>query len=143
VSGEESAEQVALRASRLQLDAHGLQLLPEINLERILGTLRDVKPDVAVVDSIQTYSETLGSAPGSVAQVRECAAQLTRFAKQGGTTLIMVGHVTKDGAWPARGCWSTSSTRCCTSRATPTPASAWCGPSRTASARSMSWASSR
>jgi DNA repair protein RadA/Sms len=86
-------------ASRLQLDAHGLQLLPEINLERILGTLRDVKPDVAVVDSIQTvYSETLGSAPGSVAQVRECAAQLTRFAKQGGTTLIMVGHVTKDGA---------------------------------------------
>ena len=99
VSGEESAEQVALRASRLQLDAHGLQLLPEINLERILGTLRDVKPDVAVVDSIQTvYSETLSSAPGSVAQVRECAAQLTRFAKQGGTTLIMVGHVTKDGA---------------------------------------------
>ena len=99
VSGEESAEQVALRAARLQLEASTLQLLPEINLERILASLRDVKPDVAVVDSIQTvYSETLGSAPGSVAQVRECAAQLTRFAKQGGTTLIMVGHVTKDGA---------------------------------------------
>lgn len=99
VSGEESAEQVALRAQRLQLDARGLQLLPEINLERILGTLREVGPEVAVVDSIQTiYSETLGSAPGSVAQVRECAAQLTRFAKQSGTTLILVGHVTKDGA---------------------------------------------
>ncbi|WP_374265540.1 DNA repair protein RadA [Zoogloea sp.] len=99
VSGEESAEQVALRAARLQLEARSLQLLPEINLERILEALRSVKPDVAVVDSIQTvYSETLGSAPGSVAQVRECAAQLTRFAKQGGTTLIMVGHVTKDGA---------------------------------------------
>lgn len=99
VSGEESAEQVALRAGRLQLDARNLQLLPEINLERILSTLRAVKPDVAVVDSIQTvYSETLGSAPGSVAQVRECAAQLTRFAKQSGTTLVMVGHVTKDGA---------------------------------------------
>ena len=99
VSGEESAEQVALRAARLQIEASTLQLLPEINLERILASLRDVKPDVAVVDSIQTvYSETLGSAPGSVAQVRECAAQLTRFAKQGSTTLIMVGHVTKDGA---------------------------------------------
>ena len=99
VSGEESAEQVALRAGRLQLDARNLQLLPEINLERILSTLRAVKPDVAVIDSIQTvYSETLGSAPGSVAQVRECAAQLTRFAKQSGTTLVMVGHVTKDGA---------------------------------------------
>jgi DNA repair protein RadA/Sms len=98
VSGEESAEQVALRASRLQLDAHSLQLLPEINLERILGTLRAERPDVAVIDSIQTvYSESLGSAPGSVAQVRECAAQLTRFAKQSGTTLILVGHVTKDG----------------------------------------------
>ena len=66
VSGEESAEQVALRAGRLQLDARNLQLLPEINLERILSTLRAVKPDVAVIDSIQTvYSETLGSAPGS------------------------------------------------------------------------------
>lgn len=98
VSGEESAEQVALRASRLQLDARSLQLLPEINLERILGTLRTERPDVAVIDSIQTvYSESLGSAPGSVAQVRECAAQLTRFAKQSGTTLILVGHVTKDG----------------------------------------------
>ena len=98
VSGEESGEQVALRAQRLQLPPSPLQMLAEINLERILHTLREARPRVAVVDSIQTvYSETLQSAPGSVAQVRECAAQLTRFAKQSGTSLILVGHVTKDG----------------------------------------------
>jgi DNA repair protein RadA/Sms len=98
VSGEESGEQVALRAQRLQLPHSPLQMLAEINLERILHTLREARPRVAVIDSIQTvYSESLQSAPGSVAQVRECAAQLTRFAKQSGTTLILVGHVTKDG----------------------------------------------
>ncbi|MDX9715805.1 MAG: DNA repair protein RadA [Thauera sp.] len=98
VSGEESGEQVALRAQRLQLAATPLQMLAEINLERILHTLREARPRVAVIDSIQTvYSEALQSAPGSVAQVRECAAQLTRFAKQSGTSLILVGHVTKDG----------------------------------------------
>lgn len=98
VTGEESGEQVALRAKRLQLDPAGLQLLPEINLERILATLRHASPRIAVIDSIQTvYSEALPSAPGSVAQVRECAAQLTRHAKTSGTTLIFVGHVTKDG----------------------------------------------
>lgn len=98
VSGEESGEQVALRAQRLQLPPSPLQMLAEINLERILAALRDSRPRVAVIDSIQTvYSETLQSAPGSVAQVRECAAQLTRFAKQSGTSLILVGHVTKDG----------------------------------------------
>ena len=99
VSGEESGEQVALRAHRLQLPPSSLQMLAEINLERILNTLRDTRPRVAVIDSIQTvYSEALQSAPGSVAQVRECAAQLTRFAKQSGCSLILVGHVTKDGA---------------------------------------------
>lgn len=99
VSGEESGEQVALRAQRLQLAPADLELLAEINLERILDTLRTAAPRVAVIDSIQTiYSEALQSAPGSVGQVRECAAQLTRFAKQSGTTLILVGHVTKDGA---------------------------------------------
>lgn len=99
VSGEESAEQLALRARRLQLDAGEMPLLPEISLEKILAVLRDDKPEVAVIDSIQTlYSEVLQSAPGSVAQVRECAAQLTRYAKASGTALILVGHVTKDGA---------------------------------------------
>ncbi|MBW7860379.1 MAG: DNA repair protein RadA [Rhodocyclaceae bacterium] len=99
VSGEESGEQVALRARRLQLEPGGLQLLAEINLERILAVLKEDAPRLAVIDSIQTlYSEALQSAPGSVGQVRECAAQLTRFAKQSGTILIMIGHVTKDGA---------------------------------------------
>jgi DNA repair protein RadA/Sms len=99
VSGEESAEQIALRARRLQLEAGDLPLLPEISLEKILASLHSIKPDVAVIDSIQTlYSEVLQSAPGSVAQVRECAAQLTRYAKASGTCIILVGHVTKDGA---------------------------------------------
>jgi DNA repair protein RadA/Sms len=99
VSGEESPEQVALRAQRLQLPAAGLRLLPEINLEKIIATLQEEKPLVAVIDSIQTlWSDALQSAPGSVAQVRECAAQLTRFAKQTGVGIIFVGHVTKEGA---------------------------------------------
>lgn len=99
VSGEESGEQVALRARRLALDASKLALLAEINLEKILATLQSEKPQVAVIDSIQTlWSDQLSSAPGSVAQVRECAAQLTRLAKQSGITIILVGHVTKDGA---------------------------------------------
>ena len=99
VSGEESGEQVALRARRLGLDTRSLQLMAEINLERILATLQAEQPQVAVIDSIQTlWSEQLSSAPGSVAQVRECAAQLTRLAKQSGIAIILVGHVTKDGA---------------------------------------------
>jgi DNA repair protein RadA/Sms len=99
VSGEESAQQIAMRAKRLGLDASPLQLLAEINLEKILATLQSHKPDVAVIDSIQTvYSEALQSAPGSVAQVRECSAQLTRLAKQLGITVILVGHVTKEGS---------------------------------------------
>ncbi|MCE1170489.1 DNA repair protein RadA [Azovibrio restrictus] len=99
VSGEESGEQVALRARRLGLEASRLKLLAEINLERILAVLQGERPQVAVVDSIQTlWSEQLTSAPGSVAQVRECAAQLTRLAKQLGITVILVGHVTKEGA---------------------------------------------
>ncbi|MFT0169601.1 DNA repair protein RadA [Paraburkholderia mimosarum] len=103
VSGEESAAQIALRAQRLTLLDPGsmaseLQLLAEIQLEKIQATIEAEKPDVAVIDSIQTiYSEALTSAPGSVAQVRECAAQLTRIAKQSGTAIIMVGHVTKEG----------------------------------------------
>ncbi|TFH12900.1 MAG: DNA repair protein RadA [Nitrosomonadales bacterium] len=99
VSGEESAHQVALRAKRLALVVKDVHLLTEIQLERIQAVLGERKPDVAVIDSIQTvYSETLQSAPGSVAQVRECAAQLTRMAKTSGTCIILVGHVTKEGA---------------------------------------------
>jgi DNA repair protein RadA/Sms len=99
VTGEESAEQTALRAQRLQVDTADVQLLAEIQLERIAATLEAEKPEIAVIDSIQTlYSEALSSAPGSVAQVRECAAQLTRVAKSQGTALFFVGHVTKEGA---------------------------------------------
>ena len=99
VSGEESARQVALRAKRLALDAKTVGLLAEIQLEKIQAVLVERKPDIAVIDSIQTvYSDALQSAPGSVAQVRECAAQLTRLAKASGTCIILVGHVTKEGA---------------------------------------------
>jgi DNA repair protein RadA/Sms len=99
VSGEESPQQIAMRAKRLGLDASPISLLAEINLEKIISMLQKHKPDIAVIDSIQTvYSEALQSAPGSVAQVRECSAQLTRLAKQAGITVILVGHVTKEGA---------------------------------------------
>jgi DNA repair protein RadA/Sms len=99
VSGEESAEQIALRARRLELDGEGVRLLTENRLENILAAAQAERPQVVVVDSIQTlYTEWLESAPGSVAQVRECAAQLVRYAKQSGTALFLVGHVTKEGA---------------------------------------------
>ena len=99
VSGEESAQQVALRAKRLALDVRSVDLYAEIQLEKIQAMLAQRKPAIAVIDSIQTvYSEALQSAPGSVAQVRECAAQLTRLAKSSGTCIILVGHVTKEGA---------------------------------------------
>jgi DNA repair protein RadA/Sms len=99
VTGEESAEQVALRARRLALGGGGVRLAAETQLERVLGALESARPRVAVVDSIQTlWTEALQSAPGSVAQVRECAAQLTRHAKRSGTALFMIGHVTKEGA---------------------------------------------
>jgi DNA repair protein RadA/Sms len=99
VSGEESSSQVALRAKRLALDVTATRVLAEINVEKILAAVASVKPAVAVMDSIQTlYSDQLQSAPGSVAQVRECAAQLTRFAKSSGTVIVLVGHVTKEGA---------------------------------------------
>ena len=98
VTGEESGAQVALRARRLGLDGRQVRVLAEISLEKIVHALQAEAPDFCVVDSIQTlYSEQLTSAPGSVAQVRECAAQLTRHAKAAGTSLVLVGHVTKDG----------------------------------------------
>ncbi len=109
VTGEESGAQVALRARRLGLNGSQVKVLAEIGLDKILATMASMQPDIAVIDSIQTvYSEQLTSAPGSVAQVRECAAHLTRYAKasgradaaQGGraTCIVLVGHVTKEGA---------------------------------------------
>ncbi len=100
ITGEESIQQVALRASRLGVNGKdNLRLLAEIKLNTIASAIDSEKPQVVVIDSIQTmFTELLQSAPGSVAQVRECASILTRIAKQRNITIIMVGHVTKDGS---------------------------------------------
>ncbi len=100
VTGEESVQQVALRAKRLEVKSHpNLRLMSEIRLETILPQIDIEKPDVVVIDSIQTvYSDQLQSAPGSVAQVRECSSMLTRLAKGRQIIVILVGHVTKDGS---------------------------------------------
>ena len=98
VTGEESAQQIALRARRLELDAPRLGLLADNCVERIIESALKTRPRVLVADSIQTlFTEGLQSAPGSVAQVREAAGQLVRFAKQTATAVILVGHVTKEG----------------------------------------------
>ena len=99
VTGEESPQQIALRAKRLGVDASGVIVFPDTNLQRIESVIRSEQPEVAVIDSIQTlYFDELQSAPGSVAQVRECAARLTRAAKSAATTMVLIGHVTKEGA---------------------------------------------
>ena len=99
VTGEESVEQVALRAQRLGLFNAPVELLAEVQLEAIVAAIDATQPELVVIDSIQTtYTDTLASAPGSVSQVRECAAQLTRLAKQRGVIVLFVGHVTKEGA---------------------------------------------
>nr|WP_284041509.1 DNA repair protein RadA [Halomonas olivaria] len=98
VTGEESLSQVAMRAHRLQLPTNGLKMLAETSVETILAVAEREKPEILVIDSIQTmHLEDISSAPGGVAQVRESAAALTRFAKQTNTVLLLVGHVTKDG----------------------------------------------
>jgi len=98
VTGEESPEQVSLRSGRLGINADTVRILAETQVERILDHARSEVPQVMVIDSIQTlYTEILQSAPGSVGQVRESAAQLVRFAKQTGVALFLVGHVTKEG----------------------------------------------
>lgn len=98
VTGEESLSQVAMRAHRLQLPVKGLSMLAETSVENVLSTVQKEQPKVLIIDSIQTmHLEDISSAPGSVSQVRESAAALTRFAKQTGTVLLLVGHVTKDG----------------------------------------------
>jgi len=99
VTGEESLQQVAMRAQRLQLPTDRLKLLAETDVHALLERVREIAPKVLVVDSIQVlYDPDLTAAPGSVSQVRDCAAMLTRYAKQSGTVLFLVGHVTKDGS---------------------------------------------
>jgi DNA repair protein RadA/Sms len=98
ISGEESSEQIALRGKRLDLKLSGVRIYSEIELEKIHNALMAEKPKYVIVDSIQTlFSSQLSSAPGSVSQVKECASQLNRFAKETGTTLVIVCHVTKEG----------------------------------------------
>jgi DNA repair protein RadA/Sms len=99
VSGEESTEQVALRARRLGVESAPVNLVTETSVESVLAVLAQQRPDIVVIDSVQTlFSEQLESAPGSVSQIRECAALLLRFAKNNGTALFLIGHVTKEGA---------------------------------------------
>ncbi len=98
VSGEESSAQIAMRAARLKLPVARLLLLVETEIERVIALAQSERAQVLVIDSIQTLmTSALQSAPGSVAQVRECAAQLVRFAKASRTAVYLVGHVTKDG----------------------------------------------
>ena len=99
ITGEESLSQVAMRAVRLGLPTDRLRVLAETNVETICMALTAEQPAIAVIDSIQTlFTEAIQSAPGGVAQIRESAAVLTRYAKQTGTALFLVGHVTKEGA---------------------------------------------
>jgi len=99
VTGEESIDQIAMRSRRLNLDVSDVLVMSEISLQNIISTIEKEKPTVVVIDSIQTlFSDDLSSAPGSVSQVRECAAQLTRVAKANDASMILVGHVTKDGS---------------------------------------------
>ncbi len=99
ISGEESIEQLSLRSNRLGIKNSSVTILTETSIERIIATIEQLKPDAIIVDSVQTiFSEDLESAPGSVSQVRECAAILMRHAKQSQTAVFLVGHVTKDGA---------------------------------------------
>jgi len=98
VTGEESLQQIAMRAHRLGLNTAALKMLAETDVISICNAASEIKPRILLIDSIQVmYLNDIQSAPGGVAQVRECAAYLTRFAKQTGTILILIGHVTKDG----------------------------------------------
>lgn len=98
ITGEESLRQIKMRADRLGVYNPGVSLMTETNLSLIVGAIRDLAPDVAIVDSIQTtYHPEIESAPGSVAQVRECTAALMQLAKTTGTSIFIVGHVTKEG----------------------------------------------
>lgn len=99
VSGEESAQQIKLRATRLNITTKNLLLLSETNFNIIENTIKEISPDLVIIDSIQTvFLDDLSSAPGSVTQVRECTAKIMRIGKGNNISMFIVGHVTKDGA---------------------------------------------
>jgi DNA repair protein RadA/Sms len=109
VSGEESQQQIKLRADRLQVTEGPIFIAAETELDAINSQMLTLQPQVVIIDSIQTvYSANLTSAPGTVGQIRESAGRLIRYAKETGTVLFLVGHVTKDGSI-GPGCWATSS----------------------------------
>jgi len=144
VTGEESGAQVAMRSRRLGLAGTQVRVLAEISLEKILATLEQEQPAFCVIDSIQTlYSEQLSSAPGSVAQVRECAAHLTRRAKASGCSIVLVGHVTKEGALAGPRVLEHIVDTVLYFEGDTHSSFRWCAPSRTASARLMRSACSR
>jgi DNA repair protein RadA/Sms len=99
VSGEESARQLKLRADRIGVENDKCLLLCETNIDEIYKSVKEVSPQLLIIDSIQTiYSEALESSPGTISQVRECASSLLKYAKQSGTPVILIGHITKDGS---------------------------------------------
>ena len=119
VSGEESARQIKLRASRLGVQSPNLLILTETDAQLVAEHIRTEKPDLVMIDSIQTMNHTdLTSSPGSVTQVRECTNLMMRCAKSLDIPILIVGHVNKDGPSPGPRSWNTSWTRCSTSRAT-------------------------
>jgi DNA repair protein RadA/Sms len=125
-SGEESEHQIKLRGQRLGVGRAPLYLLAETCVERLIDEIDRLKPSLLIVDSIQTvFSLKLQSAPGSVGQVRQAATDLLFTAKGRNLPTILVGHVTKDGSLAGPRCWSTWSTRCCTSRASSITRIAW------------------
>lgn len=110
VSGEESAEQIKMRALRLGIGNEGCLIYAETLLENILAQIEEQRPDLVVIDSIQTiYTDIIESSAGSVSQIRECAASLLKYAKATGTSIFIIGHITKDGTIAGRKSWSTSS----------------------------------
>ena len=99
VSGEESAQQLKMRAERLGVSGGGLYIYPETNMENVMARLENMEPNLVVVDSVQTvYLEDMNGAPGSIGQIRECTLRLLRWAKKSGVPVFISGHVTKDGA---------------------------------------------
>lgn len=150
VSAEESAQQVKLRWRRLAEDglgdgeSEGLRLLAETDLELVLQELETLRPEVAIIDSIQALHDAeLGSAPGSVSQVRECAAALQRIAKRQHTALVLVGHVTKEGMLAGPKVLEHLVDAVLTFEGIASPATGCCGRRRTASAPPMNWGCSR
>ena len=98
VSGEESEQQIKMRADRIGIDNENCVILAETSSHRILKQLKEINPDLLIIDSIQTlFSESLDSSPGSISQIRECTSELLRFAKSTNTPVFLIGHITKDG----------------------------------------------